>query len=155
MFLGTGLERMQSPADERGLPLIWRAGPVGMPAGGAGVSETVFTASGVHDRPWSPAHLRRAKRGDGGVDLTWVARARLDGDRWDGEPAASDPRRFRIRLLDAGTPVRMIEVDAAAATCSAASLVADFPNGLEEAEAAVAQWGEGYGWGVEARVSLA
>ena len=49
----------------------------------------------------------------------------------------------------------MIEVVAAAATCSAASLVADFPNGLEEAEAAVAQWGEGYGWGVESRVSLA
>jgi len=155
VFLGTGLERMQSPAGERGLPLIWRAGPVGMPAGGAGVSETVFTTSGVHDRPWGPAQLRRARRGDGGVDLTWVARSRLDGDRWDGEPAASDPSRFRIRLLDAGTPVRMIEVDAAAATCSAASLGADFPNGMEEAEAAVAQWGEGYGWGVEAYVRLA
>ncbi|HZW15980.1 MAG TPA: phage tail protein, partial [Brevundimonas sp.] len=154
VFLGTGLERMPSSAGERGLPLIWRAGPVGMPAGGGGVSETVFTMTVVHDRPWSPAHLRCATRDDGGVDLSWVARSRLDGDRWEGEPAASDPLRFRIRLLDAGTPVRTIEVHTATATCSAASLGLDFPDGLDDAEAAVAQWGEGYGWGVEARVGL-
>ncbi|MBI2262290.1 MAG: glycoside hydrolase TIM-barrel-like domain-containing protein [Caulobacterales bacterium] len=154
VFLGTGLERMQSPAGERGLPLIWRAGAVGMPAGGAGVSETVFTTSGVHDRPRSPAHLRRLVRGDGAIDLTWVARSRLDGDRWDGEPAAPDPSRFRIRLLDAEVPVRTIEVNVAMATCSAASLGLDFPDGLDDAEAAVAQWGDGYGWGLEARIRL-
>jgi len=62
--------------------------------------------------------------------------------------------RFRIRLLDAGTPVQTIEVSAATATCSAASLGLDFPNGLDDAEAAVAQWGDGYGWGVEARIRL-
>ena len=154
VFLGVGLERMQSSAGERGLPLIWRAGPTGMPAGGAGASETLFTTSGVHDRPWSPAHLRRAMRGDGGVDLSWVARSRLDGDRWNGEPAASDSSRFRIRLLDAEIPVRVIEVNASTATCSAASLGLDFPNGLDDAEVAVAQWGDGYGWGVEARIRL-
>jgi hypothetical protein len=155
VFLGAGLERMQSPPAERGLPLIWRAGPVGAPAGGAGVSETVFATGGVHDRPWSPAHLRCAARGDGGLDLTWLPRSRLDGDRWDGEPAGSDPSRFRLRLLDAGAPVRTIEVDAAMATCSAAGLGEDFPDGLGAAEAAVAQWGDGYGWGAEARVRLA
>ena len=154
VFLGTGLERMQSSAGERGLPLLWRAGPVGTTAGGAGVSETVVTMTGVHDRPWSPAHLGRVTRDDGGVDLSWMARSRLDGDRWDGDPAASDPSRFRIRLLDAGAPVRTIEVSAAMATCSAASLGLDFPNGLGAAEAAVAQWGDGYGWGVEARIRL-
>jgi hypothetical protein len=152
--LRAGLERVRSPLAERGLPLLWRAGPAGSPAGGAGVSETVFTPSGLHDRPWSPAHLRRVMRGDGGIDLTWIVRSRLDGDRWNGEPAASDPPRFRVRLLDAGAPVRTFEVEAAMASCSAVSLGADFPDGLGHAEAGVAQWGEGYGWGVEARVGL-
>lgn len=155
VFLGTGLERMQSPPGERGLTLVWRAAPIGAPPGGAGVSEMVFTTSGLHGRPWSPAQLRRVPRQDGGLDLTWVARSRLDGDRWDGEPAASDPSRFRIRLLDTGAAVRTFTIDVAFAGLSAASLAEDFPDGLTEAEAAVAQWGEGYGWGVEARVSLA
>jgi hypothetical protein len=154
VFLMAGLERVQSPPAERGLPLIWRAGPAGSPAGGAGVSEAVFTVSGLHGRPWSPAHLRHVIRSDGGVDLTWRARSRLDGDRWEGEPAASDPPRFRIRLLKAGATVRTFEVDGAMTTCSAASLGADFPDGLGDAEAGVAQWGDGYGWGAETRVRL-
>ncbi|MFN3931157.1 MAG: glycoside hydrolase TIM-barrel-like domain-containing protein [Brevundimonas sp.] len=154
VFLGAGPERMPSPAAERGLPLLWRAAQIGTPAGGPAVSEAVFTATGQHGRPWSPAHLRRRTRADGGRDLTWVARARVDGDRWEGEPAASDPPRFRVRLLDAGEPVRTITVEEGSAGLSAASLAADFPDGLIAAEAAVAQWGDGYGWGGEARVWL-
>lgn len=154
VFLEAGLERMQSSSGERGLPLIWRATPVGTPPGGGGASETVFTATGLHGRPWSPAHLRCVLRDDGGLDMTWVTRSRLDGDRWDGEPAAADPPRFSVRLLDAGALVRTITVDAPFVSLSAASLEEDFPDGLVEAEAAVAQWGEGYGWGGEARATL-
>ena len=154
VFLGPELERMPSPPAERGLPLIWRAAPVGTPAGGPAVSETVFTATGLHGRPWSPAHLRPLPRDDGGLDLTWAPRSRLDGDRWDGEPAASDPSRFRLRLLNAGEPVRSITVDEPFVGLSAAGLATDFPHGLTGAEAAVAQWGDGYGWGGEARVRL-
>ncbi|MDY6923853.1 MAG: glycoside hydrolase TIM-barrel-like domain-containing protein [Pseudomonadota bacterium] len=154
VFLGTELERMHAPSSERGLPLIWRAAPVGTPAGGPGVSAAMFTATGRHARPWSPAHLRRLPRADGGLDLTWTPRSRLDGDRWDGEPAASDPSRFRILMIDAGTTVRTITVDAPFLGLSAASLAADFPDGLAEVEVAVAQWGDGYGWGGEARVRL-
>lgn len=155
VFLGAGLERMQSPPGERGLPLVWRAAPVGAPPGGAGVGGGMFTTNGLHGRPWSPAHLRRAMRDDGGLEMTWVARSRLDGDRWDGEPAASDPSRFRIRLIDAAAQVRTIMIDEPFVSLSAFSLEEDFPDGLVEAEAAVAQWGEGYGWGSEARTRLA
>jgi len=136
--------------------LIWRAGPAGGPAGGVGVSEVGFTANGVHERPWSPAHLKVTARTDGGLDLGWLSRARIDGDRWDGEGAAPGSSRFRVRVLSGGDEKRAFEVEAAAATYAAADLAADFPGGLNgDSRLAVAQWGEGYGWGMEASRPLA
>ncbi|HEY0599371.1 baseplate multidomain protein megatron [Brevundimonas sp.] len=152
VFLAATMPRMESPSAELGLPLVWRAGPAGAPAGGPGASETVFTPAGRHDRPWSPAHLRCAVRGDGGFDLSWLGRRRIDGDRWDGEPATSDPSRYRIGVLRAGALVRVFEVDTEAATYAGTDAAEDFPGGLAGAEVVVAQWGDRYGWGAEARV---
>nr|WP_324818748.1 glycoside hydrolase/phage tail family protein [Brevundimonas sp.] len=155
VFLADGLRRMESPGAERGLPLIWRAGPAGTPPGGAGVSQTAFTPSGRHDRPWSPAHLRGRMRDDGGFDLTWLARTRIDGDRWDGELAVSDPPRYQVRVLAGGAVIRAFEAGAGFATYATADVTTDFAGGLVDAEVAVAQWGDGYGWGAEARIRLA
>jgi len=155
VFLDQAPARAVSPRGERGLPLIWRAGPAGGPAGGVGVSEVGFTVRGVHDRPWSPAHLRATARTDGGFDLGWIARSRIDGDRWDGEAAGSGSLKFRVRVLDGADEMRTFEVESAAATYAAADLAADFPGGLNaDSRIAVAQWGDGYGWGMEALVVL-
>jgi hypothetical protein len=154
VFLASGVPRVESSSAERGLPLIWRAGPVGSPAGGSGVSEISFTPTGRHDRPWSPAHLRRALRVDGGFDLTWRARSRLDGDRWDGEAQRSEPSRYRVRVLDGGTEIRVFEVETETAEYADIQVTTDFPAGVAGAEVRVAQWGEGYGWGAEARINL-
>ena len=154
VFLGAGLERAASPPAERGLPLVWRAAPVGLPPGGAGVSEIVFAPVGLHERPWSPAHLRCTGRPDGGFDLTWTPRLRLDGDRWEGEVRPPDPPRYRITILNAGTVIRSFEVATEAATYDGTDAAADFPDGLTDAEVSVSQWGDGYGWGVAARTGL-
>lgn len=155
VFLDQAPARVESPRAERGLPLVWRAGPAGEPAGGAGVSEIAFTAQGVRERPWSPAHLRAGARADGGFDLGWIARSRIDGDRWDGEAVASGSMRFRVRVLEGDEAVRVFEVDGTLATYAAADLVGDFPGGPDgNLRVAVAQWGDGYGWGMEAIVAL-
>ena len=155
VFLDGDLCRVDSPVGERGLPLVWRAGPKGAPVGGPGAAETTFAAQGVSARPWSPAHLRALARGDGGFDLGWVARARVDGDRWDGVEPTGDASRFRVRVIDGATETRALEVEGAVATYLASDVVADFPGGVgETARIAVAQWGEGYGWGTEATVRL-
>lgn len=154
MFLDQVPARAESPAGERGLPLIWRAGPAGGPAGGDGVSEVAFTTTGLHDRPWSPAHLRVQAREDGGFDLGWIPRSRIDGDRWDGA-AAADPMRFRVRVLDGPVEVRAFEGEGSQNVYAAADVAADFPGGLgDDAMVGVAQWGEGYGWGAETRTGL-
>ncbi len=147
--------RADSSRAERGLPLIWRAGPAGGPAGGRGVSEVGFTVTGLNERPWSPAHLRARGRADGGFDLGWIARSRIDGDRWDDEALASGSPRFRIRVLDGADEKRTFEVGTDAAIYTAADRAVDFPAGLDaESRIAVTQWGDGYGWGREASVAL-
>ena len=78
---------------------------------------------------------------------------RLFGDGWDGEPAAVDPVRFRVRVLDGDVVVRTVEAEGLSAFYPAAALAADFPEGVTAtARIAVAQWGEGFGWGPEAEV---
>ena len=155
VFLGPGLERIASPPAERGLPLIWRAAPAGAPPGGAGVSEVVYAPLGSYERPWSPAHLRCTGRTDGGFDLCWAPRARIGGDRWDGDVRPVDPARYRIAILKAGVAMRSFEAGAEVALYAGAHAATDFPDGFDDGEWAVAQWGEGYGWGVEARAGFA
>lgn len=154
VFLGAGLERVASPPAERGLPLVWRAGPAGAPPGGTGVSEIAYAPTGLYERPWSPAHLRSTARADGGFDLCWAPRSRIGGDRWDGEVPRVDPARYGITILKAGMAVRSFEVGAEVALYAGADAAIDFPDGFADCEWAVAQWGDGYGWGVEAHAGF-
>ena len=90
-----------------------------------------------------------------GLTIRWTPRVRLFGDSWDGEPAAVDPMRFRLRVLDGGVLVRTMEVEGPSASYDAADLAVDFPEGVTgAARIAVAQWGECFGWGVEAEIGL-
>lgn len=154
VLLDSGLEKMAVATGERNLPLIWRAGPEGVP-GGAGVTETQFQLTGAHARPWSPAHLRVKALSGGGFTLSWIPRSRIWGDLWDGDDYPSDPSRFRIRVMDDYRPVRVWEVEAAEGVYSSEDFAADFPHGAPAGvRIAVAQWGEGYGWGEEAVIRL-
>lgn len=155
VLLDGRIARAETGPAERGLPRVWRAGPAGAPAGGPAVREVLWTRTGVHERPWSPAHLRVRPREDGGLDLSWIGRVRLDGDRWDG-PDGEAPGRFRVRITDGGTTLRTLEVEGGSAIYAAPDRAADFPGGPgADAAIRVAQWGEGYGWGVEATAALA
>lgn len=116
---------------------------------------TVFALLKRYGDDESPAHLRAKVRIDGGFDLSWIARSRIDGDRWDFEPASADPLRFRVRILAGTAALRTFEVDGVSALYSAANAAADFPSGRGPAATiAVSQWGEGYGWGAEAKTAL-
>lgn len=154
VFLDGRLARAEIGRSERGLPLVCRAGPAGAAPGGAGFREVGFTPAGVHARPWSPCGLM-VETTDAGRIVRWTPRVRLYGDGWDGEPATVDPLRFRVRVLDGDLVVRTFEVEGSRLTYPLAAFAADFPQGPgSEARIAVAQWGEGFGWGVEASVGL-
>ena len=51
--------------------------------------------------------------------------------------------------------VRLAEATVETFTYAAGAVAEDFPDGLvTDVALAVAQWGEGYGWGVEARIFI-
>lgn len=142
---------------ERGLPMVWRAGPAGAPPGGSRFAEVQTVVRGVQSRPWAPAHLRARSQPDGAFALDWAPRARLDGDRWDGEPGQPDaPERFRLRILENSAARRTWEVETRAAVYLDAWRQEDFPAGLGPGVwAEVAQWSPTFGWGAAARRQLA
>ncbi|MEN5228927.1 baseplate multidomain protein megatron [Brevundimonas naejangsanensis] len=154
VVLERSMARAEVDAVERGLPRIWRAGPAGAPPGGAGTTEIGFTWANRNAAPWRPARFRAAPEG-GGWRLSWTPRVRLGGDGWDSEPVEVDPRRFRVRVLDGAVVRRVWEVEGLEASYGAAEVAVDFPGGPgASAQVAVAQWGQGYGWGAEATVRL-
>jgi len=154
VLLDEALVRLTFDAAEVGTPRLIRVAPDGAPAGGAGVVEADFTWRNRHARPWRPAHLRVAAAEDG-LRISWTPRVRLGGDRWDGEPVEVDPRRFRVRVLDGALERRVWEVEGLEVVYLADWVTADFPDGPgPAARIAVAQWGDGYGWGAEVIVSI-
>ncbi|MBB5746896.1 baseplate multidomain protein megatron [Brevundimonas variabilis] len=154
VFLDAAVERVRLARGERGLERVWRAGPAGMAPGGAGFSERVETVHGVHDRGWSPVHLRVAEEAEG-VRVSWIPRVRIHGDGWDREAVPLDGMRFRVRVLVGDEVRRVAEVDGTAWVYPAAMMAED---GLEASDGrvrvAVAPWSSGFGWGSEGEVSL-
>ena len=144
--------RFETATGERSLVRIARVGPSGRAPGGAGFAETTFTPMGLHARPWSPV-LSVVVEG-GGRRLFWTPRVRID-DVWDLEPVEVDPRRFRVCILDGGEQRRVFEVEDTSILYTAEDLAEDFPGGGgPDAVVTVAQYGAGFGWGVEAQAPL-
>ncbi|WGM48724.1 hypothetical protein KOAAANKH_03631 [Brevundimonas sp. NIBR10] len=94
--------------------------------------------------------VRIARGADG-----WIARTRTGGDVWEGEPVASDPLIFRVRVFDGASVVRAFDVDGSEAVYAAAEIAADFPGGVgTSARVGVAQSNGRMGWGGEATVAF-
>jgi len=143
------LVRAEMALSERGLPLVWRAAPAGGPAGGEAMTQVEAAWRAIAARPWSPAHLRRRPGDDGDILLSWVRRARLGGDGWDGEPPLSEEaERYRLEILDGETVVRVVETAAPAFAWTAVQQAEDFPSGVPDpVTIRVAQYSAIFGWG--------
>jgi hypothetical protein len=155
VLLDEALARADLSLSERGLPLTWRAAPVGGPASGPAMSQVDATWRGLSARPWSPAHLR-VRREDGDAVVTWIRRTRLAGDGWDAEvPLGEERELWRVEILDGETVVRTAETTAPTYVYAAAQRAADFPAGPTGVVAVrVAQGSALFGWGASRRMSL-
>lgn len=145
VLLDEAVVPMEVGAFERGVSLMVRAAPAGGPPAGSAMTQVSAVWSGRALRPLSPTHLRtRLAAGD--LQLTWIRRARVGGDVWDGEvPLGEGAERYRIRVLDGAAVLREVEVSAPAFTYTAAMRAADAPSGAAKIE--VSQGGALYGWG--------
>jgi hypothetical protein len=78
-----------------------RVGPAALGFDDPACVHLTMTPAGIGLRPLAPVHGRTA-RADGGVEVRWLRRSRLDADTWLGDepPLGTDAERYRIRLFD-------------------------------------------------------
>ncbi len=151
VLLNTDLVRLNVALSERGLPLLWTAAPSGAPPSGLASASAGFAWQGIGYRPFSPAHLSKTVLADGTLQFSWIRRARVGGDNWDGEPPLSEEAEaYRVSIQSAGAVVRTIDVTTPAAAYSSAAQAADFPAGTPGSlTVTVQQWSATFGWGAQ------
>ncbi|MBQ1562001.1 hypothetical protein, partial [Caulobacter sp.] len=103
-------------------------------------------------RPLAPAHVRTRWIGDD-FRVTWIRRARLGGDVWDGEvPSEAGADRFRVRVLDGEAVLMDVEMTGPAFVYAAAARAAHAPSPAARVE--IRQGSALYGWGSAATTGL-
>lgn len=128
VFLTGADRRLDVAARERGLDLIWRAGaPVA-------VSDAAWSARRHSMRwpleEWSPVNLKGVWT-DADIALSWVRRARKDGDPWTPvEPPVSGRERYQVSMSGPGV-LREWQVGEPVADHVEADRLTDFPAGGE------------------------
>jgi hypothetical protein len=85
----------------------------------------VFAGNGL--RPYRPVHLRAARRGDGGIAVSWIRRTRIDGDSWSGTdvPLGEEREEYLVRVVQGGAVLREIGAASPACVYAAAEQAAD------------------------------
>ncbi len=86
----------------------YRIGPAGRSVDDPSFQHEIMAFEGVGLRPYSPAHLRGLRTPDGAVDLSWIRRTRIDGDRWDTPevPLGEETESYVLRVIKDGSVLR-------------------------------------------------
>lgn len=145
-------EQIALASSARGVTQHFRYGPGTRPLGDPSYQyrTQAFAANAL--RPYSVAHLRATPQG-GDVDVSWIRRARKDGDGWDGEVPLSEAfERYNVRVFKDGIQVRQVTVSQSGWSYTAAMQAAD---GAGVIRFDVAQVSDVYGEGPSKGLTLA
>ena len=104
-------------------------------------------------KPLAPVHVR-ARRDASGVALSWIRRARRDGDAWEPveTPLGEATEAYEVDILQAATLVRTLTSATPALLYPAAQELADFSAPQSALTLRVAQLSAMIGRGFEAKV---
>jgi hypothetical protein len=139
--------------DEAGRVFRYRVGPAGRDPGDPAFTELTAMAGLAALRPLRPVHLR-ARREPQGVWLSWIRRARRDGDAWEpAEIPLDEPEVYAVTILSrAGTVLRTLRAEAQQILY--ADEAADFGGVQTSLDVAVAQLGVVAGPGPACRARI-
>jgi hypothetical protein len=153
VLLDGGPQQIPLPQMMLGIQRIYRFGPARRLPADPAYRETVRTFRGVGLRPLAPVALK-ARRRDGDLDVAWIRRTRIDGDRWDGfdVPLGESAERYLVRVVSAGILRREREVIVPFWTYGAAARSEDGVTGAFAVE--VAQISDRFGPGLKARIEI-
>jgi hypothetical protein len=108
-------------------PRIYRIGPAGRDLGDPTFVEASVAATRKALQPYAPTHAR-ARRGEGGVTITFTRRGRLDADAWEAVdiPLGEASEAYEIDIILPGGGVRTLGGTTTAIVYSASAELADF-----------------------------
>lgn len=103
VLINGAVEQVTLASQAVGLPRHYRIGPAQRPIDDPTFIHVSEAFSGIGLRPYAPVHVTARYSADG-VRVSFVRRARIDGDRWDLEevPLGESTERYlvRVRALD-------------------------------------------------------
>jgi hypothetical protein len=150
VLLDGGQVQVDMSQDEIGLPFNWRYGPspVALDNFAYTTVQHAFTGRGL--KPFSPVHVRGERDGAGDLTISWVRRARLNGDAWEpaSVPLNEPSESYEIDVLDGATVVRTLTASSPSVVYSAADQQADFGAAQGSVDVMVYQMSEVVGRGV-------
>ena len=78
-------------------------------------------------RPYRPAHFAARRRPDGGIELAWMRRTRVDGDSWLGAdvPLGEEREAYLLRVMRGGDVLREFAPEVPRHVYTAAEQAAD------------------------------
>ncbi len=142
------------PDAARGLTRHYRYGPARRPLTDPSWRHAARAFSGIGLRPWAPVHLRVRQTG-GDLAISWVRRARIGGDGWEGRevPLGEARETYLLRISANGVLLRKAELGAPGFAYTAAMRTADGAAGPLVVQ--VAQISEAFGPGPFAEIAVA
>ncbi|RJF70862.1 baseplate multidomain protein megatron [Rhodopseudomonas palustris] len=145
-------------AGQRGAPLNWKWGPAGRAIDDEAYRTTNVSFSGIGLRPYAPAHLRGLWRSDGGIEIGWIRRTRIDGDSWDAleVPLGEETESYHVEILHpaTGAVVRTASTASPNFGYAAAMQITDFGALQTTLKLRVFQISPSYGRGAAATAQL-
>ncbi|MGR3630551.1 MAG: baseplate multidomain protein megatron [Limimaricola soesokkakensis] len=142
------------PDAARGLTRHYRFGPARRPLTDPSWRHAARAFAGVGLRPWAPVHLRVRQAG-GDLAISWIRRARIGGDGWEGRevPLGEAREAYLLRVSANGVLLREAELAAPGFAYTAAMRIADGAAGPLVVQ--VAQISEAFGPGPFAEIAVA
>jgi hypothetical protein len=122
---------------QRGQARHYRIGPGGRPVDDPSFGHAVLAFDGIGLRPYAPVHLRVAEAG-GDLEVSWVRRTRIGGDRWDTPevPLGEESERYLLRVRRGAQVLREVDLSAPRWTYPASLRAADGPDAGKRIEVA-------------------
>lgn len=107
VLMDGAVRQVALPPSARGQERFWRIGPALRAPDDASYRGLVTEAKGIGLRPYAPCHLRIEGR-----RISWIRRARVDGDGWDGPDVALGETReaYLLRLSRGGEVIHQVQV---------------------------------------------
>ncbi|MEL6373392.1 MAG: glycoside hydrolase/phage tail family protein [Pseudomonadota bacterium] len=158
VLLDEAVAQVQMAVDEIGLAFTWRYGPGDRAIGDASYRQAQHAFTGLGLRPLSPVHVRVSQSGGGDLDVRWVRRTRVGGDRWDqvDVPLGESEERYAVELRDAtGALLRTLDVAEPQAVYPRDAQIADHGAVLLSGTVRVFQVAPSYGRGAPGEAAFA